>query len=315
MTENADSRGTGVDAPPPTGFEWRLPPSDERDPAKVEHALRERIKELNCLYAVAQLAERFPTSLDNLLQGVVNVLPPSWQYPEITCGRITFRDNSFLSPAFRETRWRQEADIAVQGEACGKVEVFYRKQMPASYEGPFLREERALLDAVAEHVGSIATRMATEQELKETNRQLTVERLALQEANTALRTVLGRIEDEKREIRRDIEANVEKVILPVLNALSLRVPEQQRSYLDFLRTNLLDMTSPFVNELSRKYRSLTPTEIRVCKMIRDGLRTKEIAQIRGVSPATVSRHREHIRRKLGIANRAVNLTTHLQATM
>lgn len=296
-------------------FKWRLPPSVERDPAKVEHALRERIKELNCLYAVAQLAERFLGSLDEFLRGVVEVLPPSWQYPETTCARIVFRERVFVSQGFKATRWYQRAAIGMYGETVGAVEVFYKAQMPDSYEGPFLREERALLEGVAEHVGTIATRMAAERELKETNRQLTIERQALQETNTALRTVLGRIEDEKREIRRDVEANVEKVLMPILNALALRATRELRNYVDLLRNNLTEITSPFVNELASKYRSLTPTEIRICKMIRDGLRTKEIAQIRGVSPATISRHREHIRRKLGIANQAINLTTHLQATM
>jgi len=296
-------------------FEWRLPPSAERDPSKVEHALRERIKELNCLYAVAQLAERHPGSLNDLLQGVVNILPPSWQYPEITCGRIVFEGQIFTTGSFRSTRWRQQADIAMHGKVVGKVEVFYTEEMPVSYEGPFLQEERALIEAVAEHIGLIATRMDTEEELKESNRQLTTEREAIRETNAALRTVLNRIEEEKREIRKDIEANVEKILLPILHALAIRVPKPQRKYVDLLRDNLEDIASPFVNELARKYRSLTPTEIRICKMIRDGMPTKEIAEIRGISPATISRHREHIRKKLGIANQAINLTTYLQATM
>jgi len=281
----------------------------------MEHALGERIKELNCLYAVAQLAERHPGSMDDLLRGVVNILPPSWQYPEITCGRIVFKGQTFTTRSFRVTRWRQQAGIDMHGEVVGKVEVFYTEQMPESYEGPFLQEERALIEAVAEHIGLIAARMATEQELKETNRQLTIEREAIRETNAALRTVLNRIEDEKREIRKDIEANVEKVLLPILHALAIRVPKPQRKYVDLLRDNLEDIASPFVSELARKYRSLTPTEIRICKMVRDGMPTKEIAEIRGIAPATISRHREHIRRKLGIANQAINLTTYLQATM
>jgi DNA-binding CsgD family transcriptional regulator len=316
-TDSIDTSHTRKPVPVPPGMpvKWRLPPSDERDPAKVEHALRERIKELNCLYAVAQLAERYPGSLDELLHGVVNVLPPSWQYPETTCARITFKGRAFVSDPFRATRWCQRSEIAMYGTSAGSVEVFYTKRMPDSYEGPFLREERALLDGVAEHLGLIATRMAAERELKDTNRQLTIQRQTLQETNTALRTVLSRIEDEKREIHRDIQANVEKVLTPIVDVLALRTPRGQRNYINMLRDNLADITSPFVNELARNYHSLTPTEIRICKMIRDGLRTKEIAQIRGVSPATVNRHREHIRRKLGIANQSVNLTTHLQATM
>ena len=64
-----------------------------------------------------------------------------------------------------------------------------------------------------------------------------------------------------------------------------------------------------------QYHSLTPSEIKICNMIRNGLRTKEIAELRKVSIATVNRHREHIRRKLGITNNDVNLATYLQSSM
>ena len=67
--------------------------------------------------------------------------------------------------------------------------------------------------------------------------------------------------------------------------------------------------------MSLAYQTLTTTEIQICSLIRDGLGSKEIANNRGVSVATISRHREHIRQKLGIANSKVNLVTHLQSTM
>ena len=76
---------------------WRIPFSNETEPDKVEIALRERIKELNCLYGVSQLAERNLHSLDNLLQELVNFLPYSWQYPEATCARILFKGKTCKS--------------------------------------------------------------------------------------------------------------------------------------------------------------------------------------------------------------------------
>ena len=98
-----------------------------------------------------------------------------------------------------------------------------------------------------------------------------------------------------------------------VHALLLNVPKLHRKYIELLRDNLEEITSPFVNQLSRTFNALTPTEVRICDMIRSGMQTKEIARIRGVSPATISRHREHIRRKLNIANDAINLTTFLQS--
>jgi len=103
--------------------------------------------------------------------------------------------------------------------------------------------------------------------------------------------------------------------MPILQALALQLPPAQIKYVEMLQTNLEEITSPFISHLSNSYHSLTPTEITICNMIRNGLRTKEIAQIRGVSTATINRHREHIRRKLKVTNSDVNLATYLQSSM
>ncbi|UCC69736.1 MAG: helix-turn-helix transcriptional regulator [Armatimonadota bacterium] len=299
----------------PSPGRWRVVPIQESEPSKLERALHERVKELNCLYGLAQLAKESPDSLDQVLRSVVSLLPPSWQYPEITCARITFRGEMFKSKGFRVTKWRQIARIVLYNEPVGEVGVFYLEERPPLYEGPFLREERILLEAVAEHIAAMAKRIFAEQELHDTNRQLRVEREALQEANTALRAVLSRIEDEKRDIQRQIQANVEKILMPMVYALAMEVPKSQRRYVELLRDNLEGIASPFISQLSEAHRSLTPTEIGICNMIKTGLTSKEIAQIRGVSPATISRHRERVRRKLGITGSETNLASYLQGIM
>ena len=294
---------------------WRIPFPSETEPSKVNVALRERIKELNCLYGISQLAERNLNSLDALLQELVNFLPYSWQYPEITCARIIFKGSTYMSDKFKVTNWCQISQIYMYHDAVGEVGIFYLKQCSPADEGPFLKEERALLDAVTEQIGTIATRMSAELEFQETNRQLTLERKALQESNIALRMVLAQIEEEKQEIHRDIKMNVEKILMPILHALSLQLLPIQRKYVEMLQTNLEEITSPFISQLSRSYHSMTPTEIAICNMIRSGVRTKEIAEMRGVSEATVNRHREKIRRKLKITNQDINLATFLQSSM
>ena len=296
-------------------FRLPIPHNDETDFAKIEIALRERIKELNCLYGISLLAERYGDSIDDLLRNLVNILPPSWQYPDFTCARIVFKGKTYKSRGFKVTKWRQSSRILMYNEPMGEVEVLYMEERLPEDEGPFLREERVLIDAVAEQIGKIAIRMAAEQELQEINKQLTVERKTLQETNAALRTVLTRIEEEKQNIYKNVQSNVDKILMPILHALTLELPIIQRKYVDMLRTNLEEITSPFINHLSRKFLSLTPTEIKICNMIRNGLRTKEIAQIQGVSDATINRHREHIRQKLEIINKEINLTTYLQSNM
>ncbi len=294
---------------------WRVHPIQDSEPSKLERALHERIKELNCLYGLAQLAKESPGSVEEVLRRAVALLPPSWQFPEIACARIAFNGKTLKSRGFRVTKWRQTARIVLYNEPVGEVAVFYLEERPPAYEGPFLREERILLEVAAEQIGAMIERILAEQELNETNKQLRVEREALQEANAALRAVLARIEEEKRDIQRQIQSNVDKVLMPMVYALAMEVPKGQRRYVELLRDNLEEITSPFISRLSEMHRSLTPTEMAICNMIRSGLTSKEIARMRGVSPATISRHRERIRRKLGLAGSPANLASYLQAVM
>jgi len=294
---------------------WRIPLSNERDPSKAIPALRERIKELNCLYGISQLAERHSDSIDDLLQDLVNFLPHSWQYPEITFARIVFKEKSYKSSGFKITKWRQSSRVFMYNEPVGEVTIMYLEKRPPEDEGPFLREERALLDALAERIGSAAMRIAVEMEVHDTNRKLNLERKALQEANLALRAVLARIEEEKKEIYKDVQANIDKIIMPILHEVELHLSPQQEQYAELLKTSLESITSPFVSELSKSFLHLTATEIAICNLIRNGLQTKEIAEIRRVSVGTINRHREHIRRKLKITNSDINLMTYLQSEM
>ncbi len=294
---------------------WRIPLNNESDPSKAIPALRERIKELNCLYGISQLAERHSDSIDDLLQDLVNFLPHSWQYPEITCARIVFKEKTYKSKGFRITKWRQSSRIFMYNQPVGEVTIMYLEKRPPEDEGPFLREERALLDALAERIGSAAMRIAVEMEVHDTNRKLNLERKALQEANLALRAVLARIEEEKKEIYKDVQANIDKIIMPILHEVELSLSPQQKQYAALLKTSLESITSPFVSQLSKSFLHLTTTEIAICNLIRSGLQTKEIAEIRRVSVGTINRHREHIRRKLKITNSEINLMTYLQSEM
>jgi signal transduction histidine kinase len=127
----------------------------------LTHDLIERIKELNCLYGISRLVEKENTSLDDILQGVVDLIPPAWQYPEVTCARIRLKDRTFQTANFKEADWKQADTITVNGKQAGTLEVFYFEERPSSYEGPFLKEERDLIHGIAERLGHIIeSRMA-----------------------------------------------------------------------------------------------------------------------------------------------------------
>ncbi len=276
----------------------------ERQLKADQAALRERLKELGCLYGISQLAERHSDSLPDLLQRIVCLLPPSWRYPEICQARLTLYDECYQTEALDESRWVQAAPIRVQGEKAGVVEVFYLEERPESAEGPFLREERDLIDAIAERLGKMVEQFQVKQQLK-------VDGSALKETNGALKRVLAQIEEEKAEIHTAIHANVEKILAPTLRALASEIPAQQRRYVTLLQGQLNELASPFASKISKSFTSLTPAEIEICDMIRSGMSTKEIASLRHVSPTTVSKQRERIRRKLDISGTDANLTSHL----
>ena len=135
---------------------------------KKTHALGERVKELRCLYAMSSLVEKHGSSLEKILSGIVEVIPPAWQYPEITCARIRVSDQVFVSERFKETRWKQSSNIIVQDKKVGSLDVFYLEKRPECGEGPFLKEERSLINSLAEHIGEIVERKLAEDALKET---------------------------------------------------------------------------------------------------------------------------------------------------
>jgi DNA-binding CsgD family transcriptional regulator len=289
--------------------------SDGRSQSEVEIALRERIKELDCLYTISTLSEMHFQYPERFLQSVVDCLPKSWLYPEHACARISYADKQYITEDFVEGKWRMASDIVADGRIVGVVEVFYRKVVPTSDTGPFLKEEYALIRAVAERVSSVMMHMKALADLRVAHRAIQREQQALQEANIALRAVLSRLEEEKHSIKASIAANIQKVIMPIVFELELEVTGRQRSYATLLRRSLQEITSPFLTQIARDHVQLTPVEIAISTMIRNGLSTKEIAQLRCISPATVRRHRENIRRKLGLRNRKANLATFLQASV
>ncbi|MEO6719322.1 MAG: PAS domain S-box protein [Ferruginibacter sp.] len=134
---------------------------------RINHDIGERIKELNCLYRTSELINSPGKAIEDILQELVHIIPPSYQYPEITTARITFQGRTFESRNFSASMWKQDALIKINNENAGLVEVFYNSEMPEEDEGPFLKEEKLLINSIAEIVGSAAERKNAEALIKE----------------------------------------------------------------------------------------------------------------------------------------------------
>jgi signal transduction histidine kinase len=164
----------------------------------AQWALRERIKELTCLYGVSRLLQHPTLTLDEVLRRTVELLPPGWQHPELTSARILLDGRYFATPGFEETPQRQSAAIVVNGEPRGVVEVVCREPGPESDGGPFLEEERHLLEAVAEALGTALARRAGRAALRERVKELTclygISRLAQRESLTWEAILAGVVE-------------------------------------------------------------------------------------------------------------------------
>lgn len=130
---------------------------DETQFGSMLHALQERAKELNCLYQVGELLNHPESPLEEIFRKIIQILPPGWQYSHDCQARILFESLVIEPEDHRSTPWVQRANIIVQGETLGTVEVSYRQEMPRSDEGPFLKEERKLIDTIAERISSAVT--------------------------------------------------------------------------------------------------------------------------------------------------------------
>lgn len=125
---------------------------EEKSVSDVMSSLKERAKELNCLYTVEELFSRPGITMQEILEGIVHAIPQGWQYPDACEARVSVADMVAQTPGFIESPWCQEANLQLQDEIVGMIEVCYREERPEAYEGPFLKEERKLLDTIADRL-------------------------------------------------------------------------------------------------------------------------------------------------------------------
>jgi signal transduction histidine kinase len=208
----------------------------------AEAALQERVKELTCLYGISQATQRPDLSDDEMLRAIVELLPPAWQYPEITVARITLDGRSHATSGFHETPLKQTAAVVIEGRKRGTVEVFYVQDRPVLEEGPFLREERSLIDAVARQVAVVVERRQAErdkavlqEQLRHADRLATIGMLAAgvaHELNEPLGNILGfaQLAAKCAEVPSAAQGDIAKI-----EAASLHAREIIRKLLTFAR--------------------------------------------------------------------------------
>jgi PAS domain S-box-containing protein len=148
--------------------------------------------------------------------------------------------------------------------------------------------------------------------VKERTKELEIKTKNLEEINTAMRVLLTKREEDKKELEYNMLSNVIKLINPYLEKIKkTKLDSQQKTFLNIMESNLQDITSQFAHKISLRELNLTPTEIQVANMIRHGNSSKEIADVMNVSIRTIAAHRRNIRKKIGLNQKRANLRSYL----
>jgi PAS domain S-box-containing protein len=223
-------------------------------------------------------------------------------------------------------------DFVHPDEVSEAAEDFKRRMsgqpMPATYERALIHKDGGRIET--EISGGIITyenepadliiirditeRKRGEEKLRQTKEELEAQTHKLEEMNTALKVLIEQRERDRVELEETILSNVKQLVLIHVEMLQKSgLNAKQLAYLNILESNLKDIVSPFLRSLSSPHRTLTPREIQVADLIKNGKTSKEIAQLLNLSKRAIEFHRENIRAKLGLKNRPVNLRSHLMS--
>ncbi len=176
---------------------------------------------------------------------------------------------------------------------------------------PFLNENREMIGTVG--CGrDVTNEKEVEKALKEREIELERKNLRLEELNSALKILLEKRDEDKKVIEEKVLMNIKNLIIPyVVKLKKTTLNDRQEIFLEIIQSNIEDILSPFAHKLSYKYLNFTPTELQVADLVKQGFRTKEIADLLNSSPETVSGHRKSMRKKLNLKDKKSNLRTHL----
>lgn len=193
-------------------------------------SLRERVKELSCLYGIALLVEKPNISLDEILQGITDLLPPAMLYPKIACAQIVFDGKFYTTTGFKNVKDKLSVDIMINDEKRGIIEVGYTENKVELDEGPFLKEERDLIDTVASEVVLIVERRKTaedkerlQNQLRHADRLATIGQLAAgvaHELNEPLGNILGFAQLAKKsgQLPKQTDKDIDNIVMASLHA-------------------------------------------------------------------------------------------------
>jgi DNA-binding CsgD family transcriptional regulator len=180
---------------------------------------------------------------------------------------------------------------------------YYMRAIRMFYDGP--------VRVVISHE-DITDLKLTEEALKESEAALKEQKQSLEETNVALKVLLKQRENDKHELEQKVLGNMKELVFPYVKKLKKAgLKTSERTYIEIIDAHLKDIISPFLQRMSSANIFLTPQEIQVATLVKDGKTSKEIADILNIAETTVHFHRRNLRIKFGLDNRKTNLRTYL----
>ncbi len=140
---------------------------NDEELARKTGELSKRVRELGILYEISAIIDRRGRPYPEIIQGVLDLIPRVVTYHDAACARITIDSEEYHSEDFRQTPWHMKSDITARCNVVGSLEVFYREERPAAFEGPFTKEERGFIDNIASRLGRVVARKRGEEMLVE----------------------------------------------------------------------------------------------------------------------------------------------------
>jgi PAS domain S-box-containing protein len=168
--------------------------------AKLNYDMGERLKELHCLYNVTKAITTYK-DIDLIINVILESIPPAWQYPEITCAEITIGNKNYKSKRFKKSQWKQSADIVIDQQVIGQINIYYLKKTKILDEGPFMKEERDLINSLASYLSKAIKENELQKDLIKTNQRLLSHENQLKALNQQLRASNQQLQANEQQLQ------------------------------------------------------------------------------------------------------------------
>lgn len=210
---------------------------------RLRHLFGERVKELTALHQAVRLLQDSAKPIEDVLSHIIMLLPPAWQYPEITAARITFDGKTVTTPTFVESPWKQTASWVTLDGAQGTIDIVYREVRPPETEGPFLAEERDLIHSLADSLCSYLNRHRAE--------------LALREAHERLQALSQQLMEVQEIERRRLAHDLHDEIGQALTVVKMNLQTMQRLSDTSAITTPLNDSKDVIDQILHHIRNLS----------------------------------------------------------